>query len=107
MTNPRKDTSVLRKNFSKTGKFCRVTFDFLPPDGTKTVSLCGEFNEWNPKNDSMTRRKDGRFSVTVSLETGKSYRFKFLIDGKAWEKDSDADGFRLNEFGTEDSVVSV
>lgn len=55
----------------------------------------------------MTQRKDGKFSVTVSLETARSYRFKFLIDGKVWENDSVADGLRPNEFGTEDSVVSI
>jgi len=98
---------MLKKNLSKTGKFCRVTFEFLPPDGAKTVSLCGEFNEWNPETHLMTPRKGGRFSATVSLATGKSYRFKFLIDGKTWENDSEADGFKLNEFGAEDSTVSV
>jgi 1,4-alpha-glucan branching enzyme len=98
---------MLKKSLSKTGKFCRVTFDFLPPDGAITVALCGEFNDWNPEANQMAQRKDGRFSATVSLETGKSYRFKFLIDGKIWESDPAADGFRLNEFGTEDSIVSV
>lgn len=98
---------MLKKNLSKSGKFCRVTFEYLPPEKAETVSLCGEFNDWNPEANSMAQRKDGRFSVTLSLETGKAYRFKFLIDGKIWENDSEADGFRLNEFGTEDSVVSV
>lgn len=98
---------MLKKNPSKTGKLSRVTFEFLPSFQATSVSLCGEFNDWNSEIHPMTQRKDGRFSITVSLETGKSYRFKFLIDGDVWENDSDADGFRLNEFGSEDSVISV
>ncbi len=31
--------------------------------------------------------KNGDFSATLSLEAGKSYRFRYLLDGKRWEND--------------------
>ena len=98
---------MLRKYFSKTGRFCRVTFD-LPPDiNAKTAVLCGEFNEWSVTTHPMKKRKDGRFSITVSLQAGSTYRFKYLMDGKGWENDWSADGYVSNRHGTDDSLVRL
>ena len=98
---------MMKKGFSKTGRSCRVTFD-LPPDvGAAKVALCGEFNEWNPSAHPMKPRKDGRFSTTVSLPAGKTYRFRYLLDGKRWENDWSADGYVPNEFGTDDSLIDL
>lgn len=98
---------MIKKGFSKTGRSCRVTFD-LPSDvGAREVALCGEFNEWNPSAHPMKHRKDGRFSTTVSLLSGRTYRFRYLLDGKRWENDWSADGYVQNEFGTEDSLLDL
>ena len=98
---------MLRKTYSKKGSTCRVTFD-LPADGnTKKVSLCGQFNEWNPRTHPMKRRKDGRFSTTLSLKSGQDYLFKYLLDGRRWENDWSADSYAPNCFGTEDSLIRV
>lgn len=98
---------MLRKSYSKKGNSCRVTFA-LPGDGkTNEVSLCGEFNDWNPGAQPMKRRKDGRFSTTLFLASGRDYRFKYLLDGHRWENDWNADGYVANCFGTEDSLIAV
>jgi hypothetical protein len=55
----------------------------------------------------MVRRKDGRFSVTVALPAERTYRYRFLLDGEQWENDWDAEMYVHNEFGTEDSLISV
>jgi 1,4-alpha-glucan branching enzyme len=98
---------MLRKTFSKTGTTCKVTFDLSANGNTTKAALCGEFNEWNPDAHPLKRRKDGRFSTTLSLKTGKDYRFKYLIDGQHWENDWGADGYEPNCFGTDDSVVRI
>ena len=98
---------MLRKNFSKTRRFCRVTFDLPPGIQAKTVVLCGEFNGWSATAHPMEKRKDGRFSTTVSLQAGCTYRFKYLLDGKYWENDWSADGYAANRFGTEDSLIRI
>ena len=98
---------MIRKNYLKGGKLCRATFDLPPEVEAKRVSLCGNFNQWSETDHPMTRRKDGRFSITVTLEAGKSYRFKYLVDGCSWENDWDADGYAGNDFGTEDSLVKL
>jgi len=96
-----------RKTYSKKGGSCRVTFE-LPADAdTKNVSLCGEFNDWNPRTQPMKRRKDGRFSTTLSLKSGHEYRFKYLLDTQRWENDWNADSYVPNCYGTEDSLIKV
>lgn len=98
---------MLRKSYSKTSRSCRVTFDFTPKGNANTVSLCGEFNEWNPRAQPLKQRKDGRFSTTISLQAGRNYRFKYLVDGRHWENDWGADAYTPNCYGMEDSLVNV
>ena len=97
----------MKKNYTKTGKICRVTFSLPAESGAETVTLCGEFNDWNPESNPLKKRKDGSFSATVSLAAGQEYRFRYLVDGERWENDWAADKYLPNEFGSEDSVVIV
>ena len=55
----------------------------------------------------MKQLKNGSFSVTVSLPAGQSYRYRYLLDGERWENDWDAESYVSNEFGGEDSVITV
>ena len=98
---------MLRKTYSKAGRACRVTFELPGEVNAQTVSLCGEFNEWSASAHPMMCRKDGRFSTTISLQAGETYRFRYLLDGERWENDWEADAYAPNEFGTEDSIVNV
>ena len=98
---------MLTKTYTKTRRSCRVTFDLPVHVQAQTAHLCGEFNEWDKSTHPLKRKKDGSFSLTISLRPGASYRFRYLLDGERWENDWAADGYVPNEFGTEDSVVSV
>ena len=97
----------MKKTYSKTGSSCRVTFELPAEVGAKSVALCGQFNDWNPSEHLLKRRKDGSFSTTISLEPGNEYRFRYWVDGERWENDWAADKYVSNEFSTEDSVVVV
>ena len=55
----------------------------------------------------MKRRKDGSFRVKVELVEGRTYRYRFLLDGGRWENDWDAQEYAPNEHGTEDSVLRL
>ena len=98
---------MLKKNYSKTGRSCRVTFDLPAEVNAATAALCGEFNGWNASANPMTSRKDGRFSTTISLQAGETYRFRYLLDGERWENDWAADGYVINSFGDEDSLIKL
>lgn len=98
---------MLIKNYTKTGTTCRVTFKLPAEVGAETAVLCGEFNDWNPETNPMKKLKDGSFSLTLSLDVGQQYRFRYLLDGTRWENDWEADAYLPNEHGTEDSVVEI
>lgn len=100
-------TAMIRKSYSTTGRSCRVTFDVPSDTNATTASLCGEFNEWKPTTHPMKRRKDGRFSTSIPLKAGRTYRFRYFLDGERWENDQAADGYVLNGFGTEDSLLKL
>lgn len=98
---------MLIKHYSKTGRFCRVTFK-LPPDvQALEATLCGDFNNWDVACQIMQPLKGGGFSTTLSLAVGRDYRFRYRLDGKRWENDWDADGYVPNAFGSDDSLLRL
>lgn len=98
---------MIKKAYSKTGRSCRVTFELPPEVNAQTARLCGDFNEWDTTSHPMKRRKDGSFTLTISLKPGRRYRFRYLLDGERWENDWAADAYVSNPFGSDDSVVEV
>jgi hypothetical protein len=99
---------MITKTYLKTGSSCRVTFKIPsgPPEAQSAVVL-GEWNGWNPDATPMKRGKDGSWSATVTLETGRPYHFRYLLDGRHWKNDEGADKTVRNPFGSEDSVLSL
>ncbi|MDD2389818.1 MAG: isoamylase early set domain-containing protein [Desulfobacterales bacterium] len=98
---------MIKKSYSKTGNFCRVTFKLPAAVHAEAAMLCGDFNEWDTGSNPMRRLKDGGFSFTLSLACGRNYRYRYLLDGHHWENDWDADDYVPNDFGGEDSVVNL
>ena len=98
---------MLDKAYTKTGRSCRVTFELPAEIEAQSAALCGEFNNWDPSAYPMKKRKDGRFSLTISLKPGSDYRFRYFLDGQRWENDPQADGYVANGYGSNDSVVTV
>jgi len=98
---------MVKKNFTKSGKHCRVTFKLPKEIKAQKAALCAEFNGWDPNAHLMRRLKGGGFSTTISLQTGKSYRFRYFLDNHRWENDGQADTYTPNVFGSEDSVVQL
>ena len=53
-------------------------------------------------------KKDGSFSLTVDLETGKDYQFKYLLDGNYWMNENDADRQATTHYGdSQNSILSL
>lgn len=99
-------TSLL-KQYSNGGSRCNVTF-ILPREAAvdaATVTVAGDFNNWDPASSLMSRLKNGDFSLSLDLDGNREYRFKYLIDGDRWENDWHADKYVPNAFGSDDSVV--
>ena len=86
---------ALYKNYLKTQKKCKVTFELSAEaaNGAEKVWLAGDFNSWSSLDTPMKKNKDGSFSVQLTLETGNEYQFRYLLDGKKWENDWNADKY--------------
>ena len=101
---------ALKKQFLKSEPMCKVTFR-VPSEAApqaRSVYLVGDFNGWVETAEPMRKLKDGEFSTTLKLETGRDYQFRYLVDGKDWINDWEADRYVFNEFANgENSVVSL
>jgi 1,4-alpha-glucan branching enzyme len=95
------------KTVSKTGNKVRVTFRLPASIEASQIALVGDFNDWNSESHLMKQLKDGSYSLSLSLDAGKSYRYRFYLDGQRWENDWDADAYAPNEFGGDDSIVNL
>lgn len=99
----------LKKQYLKKGKACKVTFR-LPKEAApdaQTVTVVGDFNDWNVNGTRMQKLKNGDFKAEVELPCNKEYRFRYLIDADRWENDWFADRYIPNAYGSEDSVVII
>ena len=97
---------MIRKTLLKGGRASRVTFT-LDANGFDRAHLVGEFNDWNLKSLPFLRRKDGRYSVSLVLKTGREYRYRYLLSGKNWTNDEAPDALVPNPFGSEDCVLRL
>ncbi|MCP3964129.1 MAG: glycoside hydrolase [bacterium] len=98
---------MLKKNYTKTGGSCRVTFKVPAETEAEKVFLLGEFNAWDAEQHPLVKRKDGSHSLTVSLPAGTDYRFRYLADGEHWLNDESPDRLEYNRFGSRDCVITV
>ncbi|HQU59092.1 MAG: 50S ribosomal protein L27 [Phaeodactylibacter sp.] len=98
---------MLKKQYSKTNASCKVTFS-LPkeaaPNATE-VKLLGEFNNWNIEAGTIMKAGKTEYTATLDLATGRSYEFRYLIDGAKWQNDYQADGYVPSTFGVDNSVL--
>ena len=96
---------MITKTPAKRGNTTKVTFEVPSDMAGQQVHLCGDFNDWSTDATPMTKRKDGRFTCTVTLEQGQAYAYRYLVDGERWENDGQADEYVDNNHGSKNSVV--
>lgn len=80
-------------------------FQLAAPDAT-SVSVAGDFNNWDPQATPLKRDKQGVWKVALKLEPG-SYQYKFLVDGNEWKEDPENPNRVSTPFGTFNSVREV
>lgn len=97
---------MISKEFTPKRTVCKVTLTLPSEWAEKEVVVAGEFNDWKVGEEKLEKKKDS-WTTTLRLKPESEYKFKYLIDGERWENDDAADKYVPNEFGTEDSVISV
>jgi 1,4-alpha-glucan branching enzyme len=100
----------IKKKYLKSGPICKVTFR-LPreavPDA-ESITIVGDFNNWNETDLPLKKLKNGTFTVTIDLQRDREYQYRYLIDSSKWENDWNADKYIPAPYGdSENSVVVV
>ena len=94
---------AIKKQFLKSKPVCKVTFT-VPAEEANSVSVVGDFNEWNTEATELTKLKNGTFKGTLDLETANSYEFRYVIDG-TYVNDEQADAYAWNDFAAAENGV--
>jgi 1,4-alpha-glucan branching enzyme len=99
---------MIEKKPSPNGKSVRVKFELPGDTATDSVYVVGDFNEWSESDHPMKYVKSRNvWNATVSLEPGRSYQFRYLIDGDQWQNDEEADGLEPSPYFSENSVIRL
>ena len=80
-------------------------FEYFRPTA-KSVSLVGDFNDWQPGGHPMTRDARGWWRLRASI-TGGEYRFRYLVNGTERETDFAAYGVEHQRGEGWNSVICV
>ncbi len=101
----------IKKKYQADRHACKVTFSVPAETADKfgKAYLVGDFNNWDANATQMKKiKKDGSFAVTIELETGKEYEFRYLLDNNFWINDPEADKLVPTYFqDAENSVLII
>lgn len=100
---------MINKSFVKEGGKAIARVTFIIPSGiwVDKVYLVGEFNNWNQTSHPFRYDREGRWVITVDLELGRVYEFRYLFDDDSWTNDDHADGYIRNPHGSDNFVVNT
>lgn len=96
----------IKKQYLKGKPVCKVTFrlDKKSIGSARKAGIAAEFNGWKAENTPMKLLKSGDFTVTVTLDQGKEYQYRYVVDGQ-WITDEAAD--KLVQTGVDNAQNSV
>jgi hypothetical protein len=77
----------------------------LHADDARSVSVVGDFNDWDPEATPLVHTGGGVWTVVVRLRPG-TVRYSFLVNGTEWRADPRGVTAR-NDFGRPTSVAFI
>jgi hypothetical protein len=78
-----------------------------PEHAGGAIAVVGDFNDWDPTQHEFTPGADGRWRVSVELDTGHRYAFRYLAENGDWFDEPDADDRQENGSGQTDCVLDL
>lgn len=82
----------------------KVTFAMPAALWADSIYVVGDFNGWDERATPLRQTESG-WMVSLELEAGQSYQYRYLLNGSEWHNDWQADGYAPNSFGGDNSVV--
>ena len=98
---------MIHKSFVKKEgeEFVRVTFTIPNSIWADKIFLVGDFNHWDHQSHPFRHDREGYWRLTITLEVGRAYQFRYLLDGRSWSNDDRADAYVHNPYGSDNFVV--
>jgi 1,4-alpha-glucan branching enzyme len=81
-----------------------IMFTAFYPQAT-SVQIAGDFNDWQPEKNPMSKTGDGTWQASMSLSKGV-HRYRLVVDGR-WQHDPNNDMTEPNPYGDLNSVLKV
>ncbi len=82
-----------------------VTMNLHAPEARR-VAVAGTFNKWKADANVLTKQENGVWTISIPLKPGE-YSYMFIVDGKAWVTDPNAETYSDDGFGNKNAVVRV
>ncbi|MEI8306403.1 MAG: isoamylase early set domain-containing protein [Chloroflexales bacterium] len=94
---------MITKTLGRPGKV-RVTFSVPSAIWADMIFLVGDFNGWDERATPLRQTETG-WMVTLELDAGTSFQYRYLHNGNEWHNDWNADGYEPSAIGGDNSVV--
>jgi serine protease AprX len=76
-------------------------------DEARTVSLAGDFNDWDTASNQLARDTTGLWSCRLAAPGPGRYEYKFIVNDQRWIEDP-ANGMRVSDgYGGLNSVIVI
>jgi 1,4-alpha-glucan branching enzyme len=95
---------MIKKTADKNNKV-KVSFVLPYSEGQPQVSVVGDFNQWDQASHRLTKRNNGTCSVSLLLDAGQRYRFRYYSEDGRWFNDETADEYEASEHGSENCIL--
>jgi 1,4-alpha-glucan branching enzyme len=82
----------------------RVTFAMPGALWADSIHVVGDFNGWDERATPLRQTERG-WMITLELDAGRAYQYRYLLNGREWQNDWHADGYAANQFGGDNSVL--
>ena len=83
-----------------------ITFELPAQFWAERIYLVGDFNDWDTNATPMRQDgPDGTWHVSLDLDAGREYQFRYIADGQHWHNDNAADKYVDNDRGSTNSVI--
>lgn len=103
---------MIQEQFIKSRQVYKVTFAISEaelPEGLDiaTLSVVGDFNDWDKTATPLKRSKKGIYKATIELQPGQDTQFRYLANGEHWFNAWEADNYIPNDFGSDNCLLSA
>ena len=95
---------MIKKAADKNDKV-KVTFVMPHSEGQAAMSVVGDFNDWQPGATKMVKRNNGTCSVSLVLDPGQRYGFRYFLEDGTWVNDEAADAYEASGHGSDNCIL--